>query len=242
MKGRLCAIWALTLGSPCFAAQTTACAEVAGDGALIMESGARVAPADVRIEPVGTASGRRARGVAKTACAAGAEPVAHTQVRDWRGQAYARLRFATREGGVADLSEVLLREGLARYAPRTEGAHPTLVSAERAARKARRGLWAEPEFAVRGPDADALMQDMETWAVVEGLVVAAKSQREAVFLNFGSDWRTDFTVAVPHKLVRDMEPAPETLAGAWVEVRGFVESANGPAIWLRHPEQLRVLE
>ena len=222
-------------------AASAACVEVAADGRLVMADGAGFHVADVRMPWSGPVA-RRARGVLGTACEAGAVADRVEAARDWRGAAYARLRFATRDGGVADVSEVLLREGLARYAPRTRGDHAELLAAEDMARAQARGLWSDPDHAVRGPGPDALMQVLESWQIVRGLVVAAEARRGTVFLNFGSDWRTDFTVAVPKGVAEAMAEPPDALAGARVEVRGFVESVNGPAMWLRHPGQLRVVE
>jgi micrococcal nuclease len=63
------------------------------------------------------------------------------------------------------------------------------------------------------------------------------------YLNFGADWRADFTVRVRRT---ELEGALagldlEGLGGRLVEVRGVVLEAGGPLIELSHPEQLQVL-
>jgi micrococcal nuclease len=64
-----------------------------------------------------------------------------------------------------------------------------------------------------------------------------------IYLNFGTDWRTDFTVRVRHAALAGALGGIdlEGLAGRTVEVRGVVLEAGGPLIELSHPEQLQVL-
>ena len=148
----------------------------------------------------------------------------------------------------ASVQRECLARGLARLRPGREGwPHreaelQAAYAAEDLARERKRGLWASPEFAVRDArDADALAQDVESWQIVRGVVTGARRRSGVSFLNFGSDWRTDVTVVVPDRVSEGMAEAPETLAGARVEARGFVELVNGPSLWLRDARSLRVL-
>ena len=83
---------------------------------------------------------------------------------------------------------------------------------------------------------------MDSWQIVGGAVVEAKNRGGRTFLNFGSDWRTDFTVVVSDEYGTLMDAKPETLTGATVEVRGWIEMVNGPSIWLDDPRALRIMD
>jgi hypothetical protein len=65
-----------------------------------------------------------------------------------------------------------------------------------------------------------------------------------VYLNFGRDWWSDFTL----RAARELEDAfahsgraLPSLVGRRVEARGIVLQAGGPLIELSHPEQLQLL-
>ena len=66
-----------------------------------------------------------------------------------------------------------------------------------------------------------------------------------VFLNFGLDWRTDFTaVADEDAAARFSEAGMDlrALEGAVIRVRGWLFALNGPAIALRHPAQIELVD
>ena len=63
------------------------------------------------------------------------------------------------------------------------------------------------------------------------LNVAARSGR--LFLNFGDDWRTDFTAVVPKNLLTAAPGEAEklqSLKGHTIRVRGWIERRYGPSI------------
>ena len=65
------------------------------------------------------------------------------------------------------------------------------------------------------------------------------------YLNFGTDWKTDFTLVLDEDALRlfDAEGiAPENFEGRTVRARGWLESFNGPMIEITHPEQIEVIE
>ena len=88
------------------------------------------------------------------------------------------------------------------------------------------------------------MQSLSTENPVEGRVLDTGNARGRIFLNFGRDWRTDFTVTIPSAARRDFVNAgldPDSLAGLRIRVRGWVRSRDGPMIEATHPEQIEVL-
>ena len=138
----------------------------------------------------------------------------------------------------------LLASGMARvYTFRDNTAlSGAMLAAERAARESGQGIWGDPFFAVRTV---AETEDfIDTFQIVEGEVMDAAVVRGRAYLNFGEDWRDDFTVTVAPKHRRAFEAAGldlETLAGNVVRVRGWLDSYNGPQIVITHPEQLEIL-
>jgi micrococcal nuclease len=138
----------------------------------------------------------------------------------------------------------MIARGLARvavFADDTVGLQP-LIEIEDEARQARRGLWALREFRVI--DADEAARHLDSFQLVEGRVLAVERKAGRTFLNFGADWRSDFTVSIDAKLRRQMAARgldPESYRGKMVRVRGWIRSRNGPLIELARPEQIEVI-
>lgn len=137
----------------------------------------------------------------------------------------------------------MLQAGLARvYSfPDNRALTAEMLALEREARAARRGIWANPYYKIRAPD--ETRRDIETFQLVEGRVVQAAAARDRLYLNFGPDYRTDFTIAIARRDLklfgRDFDG--KALEGKTVRVRGWLKSINGPMIEATHPEQLEVL-
>ncbi len=116
-----------------------------------------------------------------------------------------------------------------------------MLALEREARAARRGIWGHPYYSIVTPERAGKVTN--TFQVVEGTVMDAAEVKGRVYLNFGADWKTDFTVLVPAKarkaLARQgMDPA--TFKGRTIRVRGWLKEYNGPMIELTHAEQLEL--
>ncbi|MDF2764813.1 MAG: thermonuclease family protein [Rhodospirillales bacterium] len=119
-----------------------------------------------------------------------------------------------------------------------------LYARERAARAAGRGIWALDLYAIL-PSEEA-ERAIDRFALVEGTVVAVGQARGSAYLNFGSDWKHDFTAVIRPEALRvfTMEGIEAAAyRGRRIRVRGWVESWNGPLIEVTHPEQIEeVLE
>jgi endonuclease YncB( thermonuclease family) len=135
----------------------------------------------------------------------------------------------------------LLRAGLARvesFADDRAGV-PEMLALERAARRAHRGIWAHPFYAVRRPEEAARYTG--SFQIVEGTVVDGARVDGQVFLNFGSDWHTAFTLhldGAAQRLCRKAGFDPMALVGARLRVRGFIDGTRRPIIDITHPEQI----
>ena len=135
----------------------------------------------------------------------------------------------------------MLSDGLARvytFADNTALAR-AMLARERAARSAVLGIWAVPYYAVLSPDRTP--DFIDSFQIVRGVVLDAAEVRGRVYLNFGEDWRTDFTVTVAPRAVDVFSRAGLdllALEGQEIQVRGWLDSFNGPQIAATHPEQI----
>lgn len=150
-----------------------------------------------------------------------------------------------RQEGKLWVQGTLLSLGLARV--RTSQRNPEMA-AQMAAREAQAradglGLWAEDTYRILAPDEAAGAAGR--FALVEGRVESAAIKKNRVYLNFGQNWRDDFTVSIPpgsKRLFSKQGIDPLSFNGKTVRVRGWVEMYNGPYIEIDHPEAIEVIE
>jgi micrococcal nuclease len=158
---------------------------------------------------------------------------------------YDRIRGQLFSSNGTWVQVALLEKGLARVAvvpDRTE-CSDELYAAEAKARAAHAGLWALPAYAIRDPNSVA--RDIGTFQIVQGAVRTAEVKNGRAYLNFGADWRTDFTVtieAVDMPNFRRLGVDPRAYAGQTVRVRGLVQSLNGPEIEIANPQGIEVVQ
>lgn len=153
--------------------------------------------------------------------------------------------FIDRKDGLW-IQEEMLRLGWARVYtwPDTWQDSDRLYAAEREAREAERGIWGHDYYRIRSPDPNNLAQDVDSFQLVEGIITSVADVRGRIYLNFGADYKTDFTIAIAKEDRKRFKSAgfiPAELDGAYVQVRGWVELTNGPVIWLDHPERLEII-
>ena len=137
---------------------------------------------------------------------------------------------------------------------------PELLQLEDKARSAGYGIWALPRWQTRNASTCCAESDVGTFVVVEGVVQQVARVGERTYLNFGPDWRTDFSVAIDKKNEKFFKPKKEkadkkskdkikkqpfnfnTYAGKHVRVRGIAVPVNGTMVKVTHPEQLQIVE
>lgn len=139
----------------------------------------------------------------------------------------------------------MLRRGLARTYSFADNRAlvAEMLRLESEARRTARGIWSKPFYAVR--PASPRRDDVGSFQLVVGPVLDAATVRGRVYLNFGDDWKTDFTVTLDPKTRRMFEAEgldPLSYRGQTVRVRGWIKSFNGPMIEATHPEQIEVLQ
>jgi endonuclease YncB( thermonuclease family) len=139
----------------------------------------------------------------------------------------------------------MLRRGLVRVdlAPDRGECYREFYDAEGVARAARLGLWSSPAYAIRTPD--AARADVGTFQIVLGKVLSTDVRDGRAYLNFGPDWKTDFTVTISPddmKTFRRMGVDPLGYRDRLVRVRGIVQWLNGPEIEIGNPKQIELLQ
>ncbi len=155
-----------------------------------------------------------------------------------------RIVSARRTGASETLQESLVAAGAVRVAPQSEN-HAIierLLSLEEKARASRRGLWSVSDYRVF--DAVNATGAIDGYNLIEGVVLRAVKTRSRFYLNFGEDYRMDFTATAANRLYKRWLKAGNDLAeleGWRVRVRGFIEEINGPSLDLNHPLQIERL-
>jgi hypothetical protein len=140
-----------------------------------------------------------------------------------------------------------LDQGLARVSPRIgdKACAEALLTSERAARAAKRGLWADPNFApLPSDDLARLTAQQGRFSLVESKVLSVRESGGTIYLNFGRRWTRDFSVIFASRLRRSFITAgiePKSLEGRRILVRGFIEQRNGPIIEVAAPEQIETV-
>ena len=164
---------------------------------------------------------------------------------------YGRLQaFVVMSGNL--LQERLVASGWARVHP-IKGLHTCLselMQTEARARAAGLGIWSEPAYRLLDAvDTKTLLGRQGTYQIVSGEVHAATRKRGRLYLNFGSDWKSDFTVTVAPLDARLFESptfggenaSSADIVGKQVRVRGFLSRYNGPDMEITSPDQIEVL-
>ncbi|MGB0719842.1 MAG: thermonuclease family protein [Bdellovibrionales bacterium] len=140
---------------------------------------------------------------------------------------------------------VLVSLGLAIAQPskRNPEMAEQLYTLEDAARTEKLGIWSDTAMHVLTPDeTDNRIGD---FAIVEGRVESVTLKQNRIYINFGKDWRSDFTVTIAPEDKRDFSKAgidPLSWGGKTVRVRGFLQRYNGPMIEVTHPAFFEFVE
>ena len=247
MSARACLVAVMML-SPIAAAAETACGgqdlgtvtvkAVRDARTLVTDDGRELRLAALEIPPAGAAALRRLEGHVLNLKAA-AEP------RDRYGRIVA---FATAPDTAQSVQETLLSEGEARVSARIGGkaCAEALLTIERQARDARRGLWADPNFApLRSDDYRRFRAENGRFVLVEGKVLSVRESGATIYVNFGRRFTRDFSLTILRRLRADFTAAglePKSLEGRRIRVRGWLERRRGPIMDVAAPEQIEIIE
>ena len=158
--------------------------------------------------------------------------------------AYPKAQKGNANSPKRSLQYILVSSGAVRVWPQTNDMAfiRALLLAEKKARADKRGLWALKAYSVR--NADNAKMALNRFNIIEGRVLNASERRGRAFLNFGDDYRDDFTVTATWRQAKHwaQEGSFDWLAlkGEKVRVRGYISWVNGPSISLNHPLQIEL--
>jgi endonuclease YncB( thermonuclease family) len=108
-----------------------------------------------------------------------------------------------------------------------------LLAAEAAARRARRGIWADSAAIKNAESADDISARIGQFTVVEGKVLSVRQAGAMTYINFGRRWTRDFAVTISRRVWPAFETAgisPKSLENRRIRVRGWIEARGGPRI------------
>ncbi len=157
-------------------------------------------------------------------------------VDEERSVEYSILRQDRHQRIIADvpvLQKELLQEGKAVAYPLTHESAAIFYPLEAEARQKKAGGWK----AFKVVDADQADECLQRFCIIEGRVKSIAKQRESVYINFGDDWRTDFTIKLPLKHDIDVDNLP----GKLLRVRGWVQEYNGPLIEITNTVLIEII-
>src|SRR5690606_5521266 len=124
----------------------------------------------------------------------------------------------------------LLALGLARA--RTGRRNPEMArqmyDLEQTAIAQKIGVW-EKDFKILAPDEASKGEG--SFQIVEGRIHSSALKHNRIYLNFGPDWKTDFTVSIApedKRIFSKQNLDPLQWNNKNVRVRGWIENLNGP--------------
>lgn len=118
-----------------------------------------------------------------------------------------------------------------------------MQAAEREAELQQKGLWRF--FRVHEGSNSDMPAPKGRFIVAEGRVQEVYVTPKNTYLNFGEDWREDFTAAIPSRSRSKFESRDwklTALENKMVRIRGWIRFYNGPFMELSFPQQLEIME
>lgn len=222
-----------------------------GDGALVLHDGHKLQLESVLL-PAGRADhapdvfhGQAVAALDSLAIGHEIVAAARSPLKDRYGRIEAQI-FQPNNAESGWLQVALVERGLGRVfiTPDRPECASALFAAERSAREHHVGIWAAPEYAVRTPDSLS-PRDRGTFQIVEGKVVHAAVKGGRGYLDFGDDWKSDFTATIAPdcmKMFRALGIDPRGYEGHTIRVRGWVDEYHGPEIEIAAPQDVEFAE
>lgn len=135
----------------------------------------------------------------------------------------------------------MLKRGMARVYSFSDNRSivPEMLKEEYEARVNNIGIWNLNFYKIKPQEISGKYTN--SFQVISGRILDVAEVRSNTYLNFGDDYRSDFTIVVPYrvkKMFEKMDINLTNLEGKNIFVRGWLKYYNGPSIDLTHPEQL----
>ncbi len=153
--------------------------------------------------------------------------------------------FAFGDRAETSIQTALLEQGAAMMSPMIDATClPQLSEAENIARRARRGIWANPAALKNAERPGDILTALGQFGVVEGKVLSVRQAGAVTYVNFGRRWTQDFAVTLSKRTVTAFEEAQITVKSFEnrnIRVRGWIGQRGGPRIEVFRVEQIDVL-
>lgn len=162
---------------------------------------------------------------------------------------YGRMTaFVFRPGETVPVQALLAKTGHLAIRPSSgdRDCAASLLTEEGAARRAGRGLWAEPSAIKNTEIPGDILALIGQFVVAEGRVLSVREAGATLYINFGRRWTQDFAVTISRRNVALFEAAAgrplKSLERRRIRVRGWIEQRGGPRIHAERPGQIEVVE
>ncbi len=160
--------------------------------------------------------------------------------KDRYGNSFAEIKMP---GNNKLLEEEILNKGLSLvYFIDKEENSDKFFAAENIARQNKIGIWKE----IRILDANNISNNynaiLNKFVIARGVVKGVYTSKQNTFINFGNDWKTDFTAQIANKTLKDYPDFNiEKIIGKRIMLRGWLENYNGPFIKIYNPQNIEFL-
>lgn len=142
------------------------------------------------------------------------------------------------------LQGMLLNLGLAhvKTTQRNTGMADAMYALEALAREEKIGLWEDAALIKHASEVSSIGGGFQ---IVEGKIESVAMHNNRLYINFGKNWRDDFTVSISATDQRHFAQAghdPLQWGGKIIRVRGWVRDYNGPYMEIDHPQAIEFIE
>lgn len=121
-----------------------------------------------------------------------------------------------------------------------------LLAHEAEARRKRLGLWSNGVYRpMPAEQPGSLLKQRGKFERVIGTVASVGKTKSTTYLNFGTDWKSDFTVRIGKAVLAanpEFARTLDTLKSKTVVVRGWIERRNGPLIDVADVSQIEIVD
>tara|TARA_R110000868_G_scaffold218576_1_gene469055 strand:- start:212747 stop:213532 length:786 start_codon:yes stop_codon:yes gene_type:complete len=121
----------------------------------------------------------------------------------------------------------------------------TLIELENNVKLKKQGIWGLERWKTYKTDEEIPDSAIGKFNITEGTVHHTTNTKGKIYINFGSNWREDFTVEIRKKELdifkqSGIDPS-ENYNGKKLQIRGVFKPVNGVLVTATHPEQLTIL-
>ena len=139
----------------------------------------------------------------------------------------------------------LILLGLARVKTSKENTDMAvqMLALENESRKVKAGIWVDPVYRILTPP-ELDKSKLNRFQIVQGRVRSVSQNKSRIYLNFGDNWRDDFTITIApesRKIFNKAGIDPLGWNDAVIRTRGWLEFYNGPNLEVTHPAQIQII-